>query len=200
MVVASAGPYTNNLTSLQTDNHTNTSSCNFYKSYALPATQPTVSKHWRQILNYLTEKSNSITNINIKHHQLKNASSNSWTGKYYITVNSKNSLTAMSAIPFRSERGWYMCCLTVSMKSLISLSYNLFRFVVYTYRHYTKVLQYCHLVNNDGYSLYCIPYTVYYNGQSTSMVWPTLGSRMAKEQNRTTVFHPRIYFLFLVST
>jgi len=24
------------------------------------------------------------------------------------------------------------------------------------------------------------------NGQSTSMVWPTLGSRIAKEQNRTS--------------
>ena len=26
------------------------------------------------------------------------------------------------------------------------------------------------------------------NGESTSMVWPTLGSRKAKEQNRTTVY------------
>jgi len=36
MAVASAGPYANNLTSLQTDNHTNTSSLNFYRPDALP--------------------------------------------------------------------------------------------------------------------------------------------------------------------
>ena len=30
--------------SLQTDNHTNTSSLNFYRPYALPGAQPTVSK------------------------------------------------------------------------------------------------------------------------------------------------------------
>jgi len=34
-------------TSLQTDNHTNTSSLNFYRPRALPDAQPTVSKHWR---------------------------------------------------------------------------------------------------------------------------------------------------------
>jgi len=34
-------------TSFQTDNHTNTSSLNFYRPDALPDTQPTVSKHWR---------------------------------------------------------------------------------------------------------------------------------------------------------
>jgi len=32
-------------TSLQTDNQTNTSSLNFYRPDALPAAQPTVSKH-----------------------------------------------------------------------------------------------------------------------------------------------------------
>jgi len=32
-------------TSLQTDNHTNTSSLNFYRLEALPDAQPTVSKH-----------------------------------------------------------------------------------------------------------------------------------------------------------
>jgi len=35
-------------TSLQTDNHTNTSSLSFYRPDALPDAQPTVSKHWRQ--------------------------------------------------------------------------------------------------------------------------------------------------------
>jgi len=34
-------------TSLQTDNHTNTSSLTFYRPDALPDAQPTVSKHWR---------------------------------------------------------------------------------------------------------------------------------------------------------
>jgi len=45
MAVASAGPYANNLTSLQTDNHTNTSSLNFYRPDALHDAEPTVSKH-----------------------------------------------------------------------------------------------------------------------------------------------------------
>jgi len=35
-------------TSLQTDNHSNTSSLNFYRPDALPDAQLTVSKHWRQ--------------------------------------------------------------------------------------------------------------------------------------------------------
>jgi len=34
-------------TSLQTDNHTNTSSLNFYRPNALPDAQPTLSKHWK---------------------------------------------------------------------------------------------------------------------------------------------------------
>ena len=36
-------------TSLQTDNHTNTSSLNVYRPDALPDTQPTASKHWRPL-------------------------------------------------------------------------------------------------------------------------------------------------------
>ena len=39
-------------TSLQTDNHASTSPLSFYRSDALPAAQPTVSKHWRQISKY----------------------------------------------------------------------------------------------------------------------------------------------------
>jgi len=35
-------------TSLQTDNHANTHRSVFYRPDALPATQPTASKHWRQ--------------------------------------------------------------------------------------------------------------------------------------------------------
>jgi len=36
-------------TSLQTDNHAGTSPLSFYRPDALPATQPTASKHWRHI-------------------------------------------------------------------------------------------------------------------------------------------------------
>jgi len=36
-------------TSLQIDNHTNTSSLNFYRLNALSDAQPMVSKHWRQL-------------------------------------------------------------------------------------------------------------------------------------------------------
>ena len=48
MAVASAGPYAN--TSLQTDNHTNTSSLNFYRPGALSDAQPTVSKQMKAIV------------------------------------------------------------------------------------------------------------------------------------------------------
>ena len=45
-------------TSLQTDNHTSTSPLSFHRPDALPAAQPTVSKHWRHtnkyIIKYLT--------------------------------------------------------------------------------------------------------------------------------------------------
>jgi len=34
-------------TSLQTDNHASTTPLSFYRPDALPATQPTASKHWR---------------------------------------------------------------------------------------------------------------------------------------------------------
>ena len=45
-------------TLLQTDNHTNTSSLNFYRPDALPGAQPTVSKHWRQKNNKITCRQN----------------------------------------------------------------------------------------------------------------------------------------------
>ena len=44
VAVASAGPYANNLL-LAPDNHTNTSSLNFYRPDAFPDAQPTVTKH-----------------------------------------------------------------------------------------------------------------------------------------------------------
>jgi len=40
-------------TSLQTGNHTNTSSHNFYRPDALAGAQPTVSEHWKQSLQTL---------------------------------------------------------------------------------------------------------------------------------------------------
>jgi len=43
-------------TSLETDNHTSTSSLNFYRLDALPDAQPTVSKHWRQDLTISADK------------------------------------------------------------------------------------------------------------------------------------------------
>jgi len=35
--------------SLQTDNHTSTSPLSFYRPDALPAAQPTASRHWKQL-------------------------------------------------------------------------------------------------------------------------------------------------------
>jgi len=41
-------------TSLQTDNHLSTSPLSFYRPDALPTTQPTASKHWKQKANART--------------------------------------------------------------------------------------------------------------------------------------------------
>ena len=54
--VASAGPYANNMHHAP-DNHSNTSSFNFYRPDALPGAQPTESKHWRQMWR---ERTNNI--------------------------------------------------------------------------------------------------------------------------------------------
>jgi len=48
-------------TSLQTENHTNTSSLYFYRQDALPDAQPTVSKHRRQrVYKLIRANSNRI--------------------------------------------------------------------------------------------------------------------------------------------
>jgi len=49
MAVASAGLYAN-LHLAQTHKHSSIPPLSFYRPDALPATQPTVSKHWRQNL------------------------------------------------------------------------------------------------------------------------------------------------------
>ena len=46
--------------SLQTDNHTSTSSLNFYRPDALPDAQPTVSKHWRHSTKAITHDMMSV--------------------------------------------------------------------------------------------------------------------------------------------
>jgi len=54
-------------TSLQTDNHASTHHSVFYRPDALPAAQPTASKHWRQqILNLNTQKMKSKHNQHTK--------------------------------------------------------------------------------------------------------------------------------------
>ena len=47
-------------TSLQTDNHASTSPLCFYKLDALPAAQPTASKHWRQKDKHVKAKKRKI--------------------------------------------------------------------------------------------------------------------------------------------
>jgi len=50
----SAHRYMHTLTSLQTDNHTNTPTLNFYRLDALPDARPTVSKHYTNVLFIFT--------------------------------------------------------------------------------------------------------------------------------------------------
>jgi len=57
-------------TLLQTDNHTNTSSLNFYRPYALPDTQPTLSKHWRQLKAAVIWQECSNTSERIRPHDI----------------------------------------------------------------------------------------------------------------------------------
>ena len=57
-------------TSIQTDNHVSTSSLNFYKSAALPATQPTVSKHQRQCSKLASRTKTQYTTIyRVQHYK-----------------------------------------------------------------------------------------------------------------------------------
>ena len=52
-------------TSLQTDNHNNTHHSVFYRPDALPAAQPTASKHWRD--NFLYQNCRKISSMQTKH-------------------------------------------------------------------------------------------------------------------------------------
>jgi len=54
VAVASAGPYAN--LHLAPGNHASTPPLSFYRPDALPATQPTVSKHWRNSQWHKTEE------------------------------------------------------------------------------------------------------------------------------------------------
>ena len=50
-------------TSLQTDNHASTPPLIFYRPDALPAAQPTTSKHWRQIVTYESDVVIFLTDV-----------------------------------------------------------------------------------------------------------------------------------------
>ena len=52
--------------SLQTDNHASTPPLSFYRPDALPAAQPTASKHWRHVT-----QTNDNDNALLSHHQLQ---------------------------------------------------------------------------------------------------------------------------------
>ena len=54
-------------TSLQTDNHASTPPLSFYRPDALPAAQPTVSKHWRH--KHYTLKLKTLTSNNTAYQQ-----------------------------------------------------------------------------------------------------------------------------------
>jgi len=61
-------------TSLQTDNHASMPPLSFYRPYALPATQPTASKHWRQQGHTWVSKLLSLSSINIVWMQINSTS------------------------------------------------------------------------------------------------------------------------------
>ena len=75
-------------TSLQTDNHTNTSWLNFYRLDALPDAQPTVSKHWRQ--------QNWCQQIMYKQINNKSVRKTNWT---YFMRNFSTVQTDFSSLP-----------------------------------------------------------------------------------------------------
>ena len=72
-------------TSLQIDNHTDTSLLSFYRLDALPGIQPTVSKHWRQKFIQNCNKSLTIT-IYPNAHQFIPLSGNSLGQGVYTHV------------------------------------------------------------------------------------------------------------------
>ena len=105
--VASTGPYAHMQAiciSLQKDNHTNTSSLNFYRLDALPDAQPTVSTHWRQI-TWLIVTNETVQENTDKQTQYKSEKVN--TLKY-----SKTKLP------------WFSCLLQHSPGNEVGLFYN----------------------------------------------------------------------------
>jgi len=103
-------------TSLQTDNHTNTSLLSFYRLDALPGIQPTVSKHWRQKFIQNCTKSLTIT-IYPNAHQFIPLSGNS-LGQGVYTCASVNKLLTFTpeAVGFRNnveKRGGSKACVDV---------------------------------------------------------------------------------------
>ena len=67
MALASAGPYAIICTSLQTDNHASISLLSFYRPDALPAAQPTASKHSEGITPKDKTKPNTTKNKHVSH-------------------------------------------------------------------------------------------------------------------------------------
>ena len=108
-------------TSLQTDNHASTSPVSFYRPDALPAAQPTASKHWRHTcIQYLQMKTHSFMaiiqdNLHWSATRVKN-----WRIllEQGFTANMP-SLMATSAIGL-GRRRWssQLCYLTISVPSL----------------------------------------------------------------------------------
>jgi len=77
--VASAGPYANHLHLASTDKHTSTSPLSFHRPDALPAAQPTASKHQRlqeisRKVGKLTQKNDNKTASNHLHRLRLNGS------------------------------------------------------------------------------------------------------------------------------
>ena len=76
-------------TSLQTDNHNNTSSLKFYRPDALPDVQPTVSKQWRHNSNiYDQQKPINLLHgqMAAKEHAVNRCISNNITNYKHITM------------------------------------------------------------------------------------------------------------------
>ena len=72
-------------TSLQTDNHTNTSSLHFYRPDALPDAKPTASKHWRHFILLNKLSSDVWPEVDSCSSVLQSCSSICWANFYLVT-------------------------------------------------------------------------------------------------------------------
>ena len=102
-------------TLLQTDNHTNTSSLNFYRPDALSDAQPTVSKHWREQTlgkncGMLTFPAESLQNLHSAHRVMQSGAVEPFRPRNLVSFGILAPKISYSAL--------YWCCFMTKLRTV----------------------------------------------------------------------------------